>query len=326
MAAGVSKSTVSRAFKKDRTCQSETRRKILQIAARLGYSPSPIASSLTTNSTRLIGIVVENLKNPVFLEVFEHFTRELQQRQYGALIVNLDSGVQPKQAADMLMRYNIDGAFIASSTLPETFASTVRARDIPIVHAFGREFLDHDVSVVGIDNSHCGVLAATVLQNHGLKKVALVAGPAGSKSATERASGFISTCDSAGLDITSIIQAESHSHEAGRRAMADLLDRKVEMEVVFCADHLTCMGAMDHTRGTGISVPDEVGFISVNDMKMTHLASGDLATVQQPVEAIILNSIELMLSLLNSESSPKHVRVRPVATAGQRSLGCNPLF
>ena len=87
--AGVSRSAVSRTFTERASVSAKTRRKVEKAAAELGYSPNALASSLTTGRTKLIGLVSNNFHNPFFLQVFDLFTRLLQERGLRPLLVNL---------------------------------------------------------------------------------------------------------------------------------------------------------------------------------------------------------------------------------------------
>jgi DNA-binding LacI/PurR family transcriptional regulator len=86
---GVSRSAVSRTFTSGASVSGKTRAKVEKAAAELGYSPNALASSLTTGRTKLIGLISNNFHNPLFLEVFDLFTRGLQERGLRPLLVNL---------------------------------------------------------------------------------------------------------------------------------------------------------------------------------------------------------------------------------------------
>ena len=116
--AGVSRSAVSRTFTKGASVSIKMRRKVEQAAKELGYSPNALASSLTTGRTKLIGLVANNFHNPIFLEVFDLFTKTLQERDLRPLIVNLSDETDPEQSLRMLKQYSVDGVVVASSTLP----------------------------------------------------------------------------------------------------------------------------------------------------------------------------------------------------------------
>ena len=136
--AGVSASAVSRTFTNGASVSDATRRKVERAATDLGYTPNALASSLTTGRTRLIGLVSNNFHNPIFLEVFDLFTRGLQERGLRPLLVNLSDETDPANSVLMLKQYSVDGVVVASSTLTPAFSEAFKKANIPVVHSFGR--------------------------------------------------------------------------------------------------------------------------------------------------------------------------------------------
>ena len=100
--AGVSRSAVSRTFTDGASVSDKMRRKVEKAARELGYSPNALASSLTTGRTKLIGLISNNFHNPIFLEVFDLFTRGLQDRGLRPLLVNLtdETNTNPFRTSD----------------------------------------------------------------------------------------------------------------------------------------------------------------------------------------------------------------------------------
>ncbi|MEM8658412.1 MAG: LacI family DNA-binding transcriptional regulator, partial [Pseudomonadota bacterium] len=114
--AGVSRSAVSRTFTEGASVSRKTRDKVLAAAKDLNYSPNFLARGLSTRRTKLIGLVSNNFHNPVFLEVFDLFTRSLQDRGLRPLLVNLSDETDPEHSIQMLRQYSVDGVIVASST------------------------------------------------------------------------------------------------------------------------------------------------------------------------------------------------------------------
>ncbi len=175
--AGVSRSAVSRTFTDGASVSDKMRRKVEKAARELGYSPNALASSLTTGRTKLIGLVSNNFHNPIFLEVFDLFTRGLQERGLRPLLVNLTDETDPENSVRMLRQYSVDGVVVASSTLPPGFSKAFRDAGVPVVHSFGRYSSAPQVHVVGIDNVECGRMAAQALIARGYTHVASWADP-----------------------------------------------------------------------------------------------------------------------------------------------------
>ncbi|RMF34438.1 MAG: LacI family transcriptional regulator, partial [Alphaproteobacteria bacterium] len=187
--AGVSRSTVSRCFTEGASISARTRARVQKAAEDLGYAPNALASSLTTGRTKLIGLIADNFHNPMFMEVFDLFTRGLQSRGLRPLLVNLSEEFDPASALHMLRQYSVDAAILASSTLPLEFAENFHAAGVPLVHAFGRPTAHPGIDVIGIDNVEAGRMAARALLDRGYRRCAMLAGPESATSTQDRVAG-----------------------------------------------------------------------------------------------------------------------------------------
>ena len=302
--AGVSRSAVSRAFTPGASVSAKARAAIEQAASDLGYSPSALASGLSTGRTKLIGLVSNNFHNPVFLEVFDQFTRGLQDRGLRPLLVNLSGGMDQAAAVQMLRRYSVDGVILASSTLSPEFAESFKAAHIPVVHSFGRWSPTPKVNLVGIDNFACGRLAAEVLIQRGYRRIAFLGGPEAATSTQDRLAGFANgAAESEGMVFSSSFAA-AYSFDAGRAEMQRLLSLGPPAEAYFCGDDVLSIGALSALSDAGLRVPQDVGVLGLNDMEMARWPNINLTTIRQPIAEIIEASIELVVSAMQADDEP----------------------
>ncbi|WP_417806676.1 LacI family DNA-binding transcriptional regulator [Thioclava sp.] len=317
--AGVSRSAVSRVFTQGASVSDKMRRKVEKAARELGYSPNALASSLTTGRTKLIGLVSNNFHNPIFLEVFDLFTRGLQDRGLRPLLVNLSDETEPEASVRMLRQYSVDGVVVASSTLPPGFAKAFRDVGIPVVHAFGRASTAPQVHVVGIDNVECGRMAARTLIAHGYRDVAFLGGPEGATSTQDRYSGFMTELSAHRAIKTSYSFADAYSFDAGRREMLRLL-RARPAEAYFCGDDVLSIGVLSAIRESGLDVPGDIGIIGLNDMEMARWENINLTTIRQPIRQIIASTIELMVAMLDEPDRYPEARIFPCSVIERATL------
>ncbi|MEC5289503.1 LacI family DNA-binding transcriptional regulator [Aurantimonas sp. C2-6-R+9] len=308
--AGVSRSAVSRAFTEGASVSVKTRRKVAKAAAELGYSPNLFASSLTTRRTKLIGLVSNNFHNPIFLQVFDLFTRGLQDRGLRPLLVNLTDETDPENSVRMLRQYSVDGVVVASSTLPPRFAHAFREAGVPVVHSFGRYSSAPEVHVVGIDNRYCGKMAADLLVARGYRWIGFMGGPATATSTQDRLAGFIAAMQAHPHVAVSHSYAAAYSFDAGRQEMARLI-REGPAEAYFCGDDVLSIGALSAIQSAGLSVPDDIGIIGLNDMEMARWENINLTTIHQPIRQIITSSIELIVAMLEEPDRYPESRLFP---------------
>lgn len=295
--AGVSRSAVSRAFTPGASVSARMRKRVEDAAKELGYSPNVLASSLTTRRTKLIGLVSDNFHNPLFLDVFDLFSRGLQEVGLRPLLLNLSGEHNPENSVHLLRQYSVDGVIVASSTLPPGFAKAFSDEGIPIVHSFGRHAAAPAVTIVGIDNIECGRMAARTLLDRGYRSVGFIGGPELASSTQDRVTGFREELAKHPEVKVSHSYAEAYSFDAGRKEMQRLLENDLE-EAYFCGDDVLSVGALSAVLEAGHKVPDDVGIIGLNDMEMAGWQNINLTTIRQPIREIINSSLELIQEML----------------------------
>ena len=309
--AGVSRSAVSRTFTKGASVSEKTRARVESAAKALGYFPNALASSLTTGRTKLIGLISNNFHNPIFLEIFDLFTRGLQDRGLRPLLLNITEGDDVQASVRLLTQYSVDGAILASSTLSPEFAQAFLQSNVPVVHSFGRFENVPSVHVVGIDNRACGRMAAETLIARGYKHIAFLGGPESATSTQDRFLGISEVARAhSGVKFTHSF-ADAYSFDAGRMEMNRLLAGGDVAEAYFCGDDVLSIGALSAIQSANLSVPDDIGVMGLNDMEMSRWESINLTTIHQPISQIIDSSIELVVSMLDEPQRYPEARIFP---------------
>jgi DNA-binding LacI/PurR family transcriptional regulator len=306
--AGVSISAVSRTFTEGASVSAKTRDKVLAATRSLGYQPNALARSLMTKRTELIGLISNNFDNPLFMEIFDLFTRRLQQHGRRPLLANLSGGTRTDVALEMLLKYSVDGVIVASSTLPPGFAEACAEAGMPVVQAFGRPGGPGSVNVVGPDNFQGGWLAGEVLRERGYKNIAFLGGPQTATSTEDRLRGLNESLAVEDLKPCAIVYGHSYCHEAGLTLMRELL-RNGGIDVVFCGDDILAMGAIDACREAGVSVPGDIGVMGFNDMAMAAWPAYNLTTIHQPIADIIVTAVELVLGIVDHSAKKTELRI-----------------
>lgn len=306
--AGVSRSAVSRTFTNGASVSAKMRKLVEKAAEDLGYSPNVLASSLTTGRTKLIGLVSNNFHNPIFLEVFDLFTRALQDKGLRPLLVNLTNETDPANSVRLLQQYSVDGVVVASSTLPPGFGKAFLDAGVPVVHAFGRVTSAPQVHVVGIDNIEAGRLAARSLMARGYLRVGFMGGPEAASSTQDRLKGFVEEIATRPDISVSQSFADAYSFDAGRREMQTLLVGN-HAEAYFCGDDVLSIGALSAIQDRQLSVPKDIGIIGLNDMEIAGWNNINLTTIRQPISEIVDSSIELMSAMLLNPARLPEARI-----------------
>lgn len=321
--AQVSRAAVSRTFTPGASVSAATRAKVEKAAKELGYSPNFLARGLSTRKTSLIGLVSNNFRNPVFLQIFDLFTRGLQERGLRPLLVNLSTETEPARSVQLLKQYSVDGVIVASSHLPDGFARAFHDADVPVVHAFGRATRAPDVNVVGIDNEAAGRLAAEVLIARGYRRIGFMGGPEAASTSQDRMAGFMATAALHPDVIATASFAGSYSFAAGFAEMTRLL-AEPRAEAYFCGDDVLSIAALAAAQSKGLAVPDRLGIIGLNDMEMAAWDNIALTTIHQPFAAIVESSIDLMQATLADPARLPEARILPCRLVERATLRALP--
>jgi DNA-binding LacI/PurR family transcriptional regulator len=316
--AGVSRAAVSRTFTPGASVSARTRAKVEEAAAALGYSPNMLARSLTTRRTQLIGLVSNNFRNPVFLQIFDLFTRAIQDRGFRPLLVNLTDEDDPDRSVRLLRQYSVDGVIVASSHVRPGFARAFREAGTPVVHTFGRATAEPEVDVVAIDNVGAGRMAAATLLARGYRRLGFLGGPEHASTTLDRLAGFSAGARAGGAELA-VHFAGAYGFEAGRQGMARALAQS-RPEAWFCADDILSIGAMAAATEAGLTVPGDMGVIGLNDIDMAAWANVALTTIHQPFEAMVLASISLLAASLADPGRKPEAQLFPCHIVERRTL------
>lgn len=298
--AGVSKSTVSRAFAEDSSINALKKQRILEAARQLGYRPNAMARSLRTTRSRLVGILLEEFTNPLFLRILELITARLQEQGLHAMAVNAAKDHSLSEAMELVMQYRIDG-LIVSSDMPLKIEYECAQMNIPVV-AFARsDRRIEDTLSVSLDELHAGELAARHLVDQGYRAPAFLGGFPGVSVSLDRHAGFRDCLAREGLRVAAVEYAGDNTYDRGLAAAGSLLSGSSRPDSVFCVNDQVAIGVIDAARQFGLSVPEDLGVIGVDDIWMARTAQYDLTTIMQPLETMA----DALVALLTGRDAGK---------------------
>ena len=164
-------------------------------------------------------------------------------------------------------------------------------------------------------------MAARELLSRGYRRIGFMGGPESATSTQDRLQGFMTECQahtSRGLKISHSFAA-AYSFEAGLSEMTRLL-RRQPAQAYFCGDDILSIGALAAIQKKGLSVPDDIGLIGLNDMAMSGWENIALTTIRQPIEQIVSSSIELIVAMLKEPDRYPEARLFPATIIERDTL------
>jgi DNA-binding LacI/PurR family transcriptional regulator len=300
--AGVSQSTVSRVFSGRNLVARETVDRVYDAAAKLGYKPSAIASSMITRRTNMIGVVMAEISSPFYPYVLEKLTQQLHERGKQVLLFATGPGKDVDDLMPEVLRYRVDGLMIANAVLGSSLVDECVRLGTPLL-LFNRYVQDASVSAVVCDNLAGGRLVADVLLDAGHQRIAFIAGKTNTSTNMDRERGFVQRLHERGYATLLREQAE-YTYASGFEAAQRLLVRVDRPYALFCANDIMALGAIDAARQSGIRIPEELSIIGFDDIPAAAWGAYSLTTIRQPVNTMIELSIQALLERIQEPTLP----------------------
>ncbi|MGQ7791113.1 LacI family DNA-binding transcriptional regulator [Faunimonas sp. B44] len=317
-AAGVHVSTASRALDPNtrHPVAKELADHVRRVSADLGYQPNAEAYSLRTRRTRMVGVVIPDITDPVYALILRGLEEGLLPKRFVSIVASLDGDFSREADVIALMRSrNVDGLILGSVEREDDVVSKLLDQGVPMV-TLGRRVEDERVSSVISDHAAGIRQALGHLVGIGHRAIGHIAGPQSLSTGAERRAAFVRECGALGLDVRedAIVPAAAYSIDEGRRCARELATRRTGVTAVVCANDRLAVGAIAAFRDFGLECPGDISVTGYNDMPMVDLLSPALTTVRAPLVDIGRRAAELLLDLIAApepERQPRHV-VLPV--------------
>lgn len=304
--AGVSKTTVSHVINNTRFVEEATRQRVLQAVAELGYRPSAVARSLTTNRTQTIGVIVSDASNHFFAEVLQGIEDVLRPVNY-ALITCNTAEVLEREAhyLDLLMRQRVDGIIAAATSQPWDILTDFESEHMPVVFV-DRTFEGLDGSFVGVDNQGGAYQGTTCLIECGYRQIGILAGFQRLSTMRERLAGFRQALQDHGISLPEEwVVTSPLSIEAGCQTMQKLLTLPERPRAVFASNNLLSLGALLAIQELGLRCPEDIALVGFDDHPWAAVSDPPLTVVRQPARQLGQKAAEILLALINGEEPPE---------------------
>jgi DNA-binding LacI/PurR family transcriptional regulator len=279
--AGVSPSTISRAYSRPEKVDDLTRERILRIADEIGYAPSRAARTLKTGRTGALGIVVPDLSNPFFSDVVRGTQHRARDLGYSVLLA--DSDEDPAAELDLVrtLARNVDALVLCSPRMSDDeLAGASGLPPLVLVNRDSDDLSHGAVPPVTIDNTGGVVQAVRHLVDLGHRDIGFVSATGTSRSNTERRAAFEVSTSAAGA--RGVVVAACAPVVEGGAAAADAVARSGVTAVLVYND-VMAIGLMGALARRGVAVPEQLSVVGFDDITMAALFTPALTSVNIPL-------------------------------------------
>ncbi len=297
-ATGLNISTVSRSLNDQAGVSGKTRERVVEAARRLGYRRNTLASGLITRSTRTLGLILSDVRNPFAAELARGVEDAAHSAGYQVMLCNSD--LHPEKELGYirtLVEKRVDGMLINSvrhGDMPELHGS------VPLVF-FNRPVRRRDISEVTANNTEGGLQAMRHLLELGHKRIVHLTGAAGHVNLAERAQGYLRAMREAGLEPLPLLRGPQN-YQGGYDLCRKMLSHGSRRPTaIFAGNDALAIGAMRALREAGLRIPQDISIAGFDDIDIAPLLSPPLTTVYQPKYEMGQAAVEILLRRLRGE-------------------------
>jgi LacI family transcriptional regulator len=293
---GVSVATVSRALNGSPEVSEATRKRILELAESLDYTPSAAARTLVSRRSHVVGVILDtglghpDLLHPFFQEVLVGLKHGAGALGYDLLLFASDEPGNGFGGTHSYLRraghHGVDGAIVMGFDGRHPEIARLAASGLPTI-AVDADLHGPRTGFVMSENEQGARLAVRHLHELGHERIATITGMLGTRPGADRLDGYGYELADLGLELPSDYVVEGDFYdESGYRGTRQLLGLDKPPTAIFAASDLMAAGALRAANELGVRVPDDVAVVGFDDIGLASLIQPQLTTVRQDMHAL----------------------------------------
>ncbi len=298
--------TVSKVLRDAPDISAATKSRIRRLSEEMGYMPDCLAQGLRTRTTKLLGLVISSITNPIFARIVLGIEEQANELGYDILLVHtLNRTEREETCIRRLLSRRVDGLFLSPvyrmNPTAHIYQELHRCGTPTIVLGHRAPFCGQFVSVE-TDDLAASYAATRHLLSLGHKRIAFFTGLAAAPWAQERYDGYRRALREAGLEVDErLIFQAGETIEDGAKAALQMLEESPEATAVQAANDLIAMGAANILLGQGLRIPEDISIVGFGNIMSSQFFRVPLTTIRQPKYRLGHAAMDSMLRLLRGE-------------------------
>ena len=280
--AEVSAGTVSRALSQQGRVSPATRARILRLVEKMGYRPNVHAQTLAGGRSRTLGMIVSNLANPFFLDIFDALEAEARRHGLEVMVANTDYRPQRLAAAlEAMLARRIAGLAVIVSEMDPAATALVTDAGVPVA-LYDASATGENLMCVRTDYGKGMRRMVEFLFSVGHRRLAFVGHHPRLEPLHDRRHAFVQAMKAHSPHAESVITAGHDSPAGGYQATRQVLASGFRPSAVVCVNDFMALGAIKAVRDSGLDVPGDVSVTGYDDIGLAAFAQPALTTVHVP--------------------------------------------
>jgi len=284
--ARVSTATVSRVVNKTGPVKKSTRTRVLKAIKELNYHPNVHAQRLAGTAKRTLGMIVSNLANPFFQDVFRTLESDAERRGYEVIVANTDYETPRLEASvRSMIGHRPAGLAVMVSEIDDTFMQLLIDSKVPVV-ALGNAKGAHQITSININWQKGTQRVVEYLYSLGHRRMAFVGHHPGLVPLQDRKKAFLETVKQYSGEVEFSVVTDQDSPAGGRHATRKLLASGFGPTAIVCVNDFMALGVLRELYNQHLSVPAEISVTGYDNINLSEFCCPSLTTLDIPREKI----------------------------------------
>ncbi len=301
----ISKSTISfilNGKSKEKRISDQTTQKVLKFVEEVGYKPNLLAKSFRTGKTNIIGLMVEDISNSFFANLAKLIEENAYKNGYKIFYCSTENDpVKARELMQMFKDRHVDGYIITPTENIKDEIDELTNSGAPVI-MFDRFFKDGANDYVILDNFQSTYNAVKHLKEEGYKEIGFVTIQSLQSQMQERLHGYETAANDYGLPqhVKEISYQMDDSNITAH--IMDFISRKKKLDAIILATNYLGINGLQAIKKMGLSIPSEIAVIAFDDNVIFELHTPSITSIAQPIEAMAMQLINILLDKLISKS------------------------
>lgn len=310
--AGVSVATVSRVVNRLGGVKADTEKRILRAMEELRYVPNALARSVASQKTRLISMIIPDIRNPFFAAVYTGASQIARSHTY--MIMLGDSGGDVKLEEELLrtsLEHRASGIILTPVHEKPAWLGRIPL-DLPVC-LVDRNLTDFECDKVLIDNQSGAYDATRLLLQNGHTRIGIISGPLDSTPGKQRFDGYVRCLQDIGLPLEKeLVRFGDFREASGYRFGMELLQMEHPPTAILSCNNLMTMGMLEAVNASGLQIGKDIAIVGFDDIPIATLMNPKLTVVSRPMQEMGELAAKLLLERIETPDKPfREIVMRP---------------
>jgi LacI family transcriptional regulator len=304
--AGLAVMTVSKALRDKPDVSAATKTRVKLLAQQMGYVPDSTAQGLRTRTTRLFGLVISSMTNPIYSRIVLAIEQRAYELGYDVLLAHtLNIPEREEACLRRLLWRRVDGLFISPvyrlATEAPIYRELAACRIPTVVLGHAAPFCNQFVNVE-TDDLLASYAATRHLLKLGHKRIAFFAGPFATPWTQERFEGYRRALREAGLDVDDrLIFQAGRTIEDGAKAALQMINESSDATAVQAVNDVVAVGCAETLLSQGLKIPEDISVAGFGNILLGAHFRVPLTTTRQPKFRLGSAAVDSMQQLLRGQ-------------------------